>query len=249
MRHWFPDFPREPKDIDYISKDDIMSREEEHHWISEFQYFLDNNEDDTYLDAKHLITLKESHAGWNINWEKTMHDITFLQRKGLKADRTVYSKLVKGWIKIHGVRWVSMKNKDSTTFFEDAVDRKYVHDDIHEAISVYDKPLFESLVVEGVTCSEDGFNKLSYEDKILLVKEEVWVTALERWLIPEDFKMHHQVAYSRALKKLATTMSSGYFKFFILDNWNDLRYDSSKEYIEKFKQAEKNNKIRKYEKH
>jgi hypothetical protein len=244
IKHWCPDFPRTPKDVDYISKDGVSSKEVEYHWIPEFQYFLDNNEDAVYLDLNFIYTLKLAHLGWNIFWEKHVSDVCFLKSKGCVVDEKLYKKLVKGFTNLHGVKWASLKGKDSETFFEDAVKRKYVHDDIHEAVAIYDKPLYESLVYEGVSCSKKGFDKLSYDDKLNLVKEEVWVTALERWLIPRDFKFSKIEAYQKSLKKLATTMSSGWFKFFILTNIDVLRSDRDFSYIDKFKQAETENKLR-----
>ena len=249
IKHWFPDFKREPKDLDIITREDIEpNRLVEHHWIPEFQYFLDKNKDETYLDPDFILTCKISHAGWDIHWSKTIGDIIFLKSKGCKPKPKLYKKLVKAWIKVHGKKWASLKNKDSETFFVDAVDRKYIHDDIHDAVAVYDKPLYERLIVEGVSCSEDAFNMLSEEDKLLLVKEEVWVTALERYLIPSNFTCGSVAAYQKSLKKLATTMSSGYFKYFILCNMDKLVSDRDTTYIEKFKKAEKQNKLRKYEK-
>jgi hypothetical protein len=244
LKHHFPDFKREPKDLDIITKDPLMTPDEQHYWIPEFQYFLDNNKDDTYLDADHLITLKLSHGGWDIHWEKTMGDILFLKSKGCKVDKKLYKRLVKDWIKVHGKKWASLKGKDSTTFFEDAVPRKYNHDSIHEAIAIYDRPLYERLIVDGVTCGEDAFNLLSHEDKLNLVREEVWTTALERFLIPSNFTCGDTAAYSKSLKKLATTMSSGYFKFFILDNFDQLWQNKDKSYIKRFKEAEQQNKLR-----
>jgi hypothetical protein len=245
MRHWFPDFPREPKDLDIISEVPQMSRDIQHYWIPEFEHFLKFNTNDKFLDPDFLLNLKLSHAGWDVHWEKTMHDILFLKSKGYKADRKLYKKLVKGWIKVHGKKWASLKGKDSKTFFEDTVVRKYVHDDIHNVVAIYDEPLYERLIVKGVSCGEDAFNLLSEEDKLNLVKEEVWVTALERYLIPSNFTCGDALAYSKSLKKLATTMSSGYFKFFILDNYDKLCKDRDKSYIEKFKEAEKQNKLTK----
>lgn len=247
MRHHFPDFSRVPVDKDYISHEKIMTKLEQHYWVPSFQYILDNNQDEHYIDPDFLLTLKMSHAGWNIFWEKTMFDILFLKSKGAKCNKILYNSLVKDWIEVHGRQWASLKNKDSQTFFEDAVPRKYVHDDIHDAVAVYERPLFEQLLFEGVSCSEKGFEQLSFEDKILLVKEEVWVTALERFLIPSNFTCGQMIAYMRSLKKLATTMSSGWFKFFILDNYDKLCINRDKSYIEKFKQAEQQNKLRKYE--
>lgn len=250
IKHWFPELKRTPNDLDYIVNDQIKQNSKvEYHWIPEFQYFLDNNKDETYLDPNFLYTLKLSHAGWDIHWGKTMSDILFLKSKGCEPISNLYKTLVKGWIKVHGRKWASLKNKDSESFFIDSVNRKYVHDDIHDAIAVYDKPLYEKLIVEGVSCSEDAFNLLSEDDKVLLAKEEIWVTALERYHIPSNFSCGHYFAYGQSLKKLATTMSSGYFKYFILTNFDKIHSDKTTDYILKFKEAEKNNKLRTYEKH
>lgn len=245
IKYWCSDFSRTPKDLDFISPTGETRKGLEYHWIPEFQYFLDNNKDDEYLDLNFIYNLKLSHLGWDIQWEKHRNDVIFLKSKGCQPDRKLYNKLVKAWIRVHGKKWASLEGKDSETFFQDGVTRKYVHDDIHEAVAIYDKPLYESLIYEGVSCSEKGFDKLSHNDKLNLVKEEVWVTALERWLIPHDFKFSKIEAYQKALKKLATTMSSGWFKYFILTNIDTLTADRDFTYIEKFKQAEKENKIRK----
>lgn len=245
IKHWYHDFKREPKDLDLIDiETDASTKEVERLWIPQFQELLDINIDDCYLDPNSLLTLKLSHLGWDILWEKHVGDAQFLFSKGCTPDRGLYERLVKGWTQKHGKKWASLKGKDSTTFFEDAVSRKYNHDSIHEAVAVYDKPLYESLLFEGVSCSERGFETLSHEDKILLVKEEVWVTALERYIIPQDFKCSITAAYQNSLKKLATTMSSGWFKWFILSNIHTLRQCRDHSFIEKFKTALNNNQIK-----
>lgn len=243
IKYFYPEF-REPKDLDVISKVSVMEKEHQAYWIDSFEEVLEINKGLIFVDPDLILTIKASHAGWDIHWSKTMGDILFLKSKGHKINKPLYRKLVKDWIKVHGKKWASLKNKDSETFFEDSVKRKYVHDDIHDAVAVYDQPLYTKLLCEGVTCSEDGFNKLSLEDQLLLVKEEVWVTALERFLIPADFKMNQQLAYWKSLKKLMTTMSSGYFKLFMIDNYESLYKNTDLSYIEKFKNAEKQNKLR-----
>lgn len=237
IKHYFPDF-RDPQDLDIMSPEPLMTEERQHYWVSTFKELVNRNKSEKYLDPDFLYTVKLSHSGWNIHWEKTIFDILFLKSKGCKADKELYKKLVKDWIKIHGVKWAQLKGKDSTTFFEDAVPRKYVHDAIHEVVAINEKPLYERLLSTGVECSNGGFEGMSHEDKINLVKEEVWVTALERYLIPNDFKFSSTAAYQKALKKLATTMSSGNFKFFILDNIGELMQCRDKTYIGKFKAAE-----------
>jgi hypothetical protein len=248
-KHHFPEFPRDPNDLDIMCESTMMTKDIQHYWFDDASIeILKKNIDDQFIDPNLLLTLKVSHAGWDIHWSKTIHDILFLKRMGCVVDKDLYKSLVKFFTIKHGKKWVSLKGKNTDTFFVDAVERKYVHDDIHDAVAVYDKPLYDKLIFEGVSCSKKGFEKLSFEDKILLVKEEVWVTALERYLIPSNFTCGHRAAYEKSLKKLATTMSSGWFKFFILENIDKLVGCDKKEYIDKFKQNEKQNKLRKYEK-
>lgn len=245
MKHWFPEF-RDPKDLDIMSKEGKMTQKEQNYWVDSFQLLIDKNKDDTYLDPENMISLKSSHFGWDIHWDKTAFDILFLKSKGYRADRELYFKLVEDWKKVHGKKWASLEKKDSNNFFEDAVKRKYVHDTIHEAVSVYDRPLYERTLKEDgkVGCSEKKFDNLDFNDRILMVKEEVWVTALERYLIPNDFKYSPKRAYYQSLKKLTTTMSSGFFKFFIIDNFDKLYKSTDDSYIEKFKNVEKQNKLK-----
>lgn len=244
--YWYPEF-RKPKDLDLMTEDPLMSKSEQHYWFGQSsEMILDLNKDSKYIDADLLLTLKTAHSGWDIHWQKTMYDILFLKNKGLKVNTELYKLLVKDFTRIHGKKWASLEGKDSNQFFEDAVIRKYNHDSIHEVIANYEKPLyFKILKEEGkVGCSETKFQDLSYQHKIEMIKEEVWVTALERYLIPEDFKYSCGLAYIKSLKKLATTMSTGWFKFFILDNYQNLVFDNDMSYIERFKKAQKENKIK-----
>jgi len=246
LKHWFPTEVREPKDFDLISSEPKMEQAEQHYWIDEFQGLLQANKDSQYIDPDLLLTLKSSHFGWDIHWQKTANDILFLKRKGFRMNKDLYKSLVKGWIKVHGEKWAKLQDKDADKFFADAVKRKYVHDDIHDAVAVYDKPLY-TLIKEredSVKCLKDKFNQLNFNDQVLLVKEEVWVTALERYLIPSNFTFGDKLAYNKSLKKLTTTMSSGWFKEFIIDNFDHLYYCKDRSYIERFKQAERQNKLK-----
>lgn len=246
IKYWFPDFKREPKDIDYISPVSLRTREKENLWIPEFKELLFRNKDSQYLDPELLLTLKSSHFGYNNQWEKHRDDILFLKRKGLSMDEELYKILSRGWKREFGTKWAKLGNKSAKDFFDDAVERKYIHDDIHEAVAIYDKPLYFQILESenSVKCLEEKFEKLSAEDKIWLVKEEVWVTSLERYLIPSNFTHSEKLGYAKSLKKLTTSMSSGWFKQFIISNFDKLYSCSDRRYIEKFKQAKQQNKLR-----
>jgi hypothetical protein len=219
----FPDF-RSPKDLDCMDNTGVVTRKEQHYWVPTFEKIIKLSKNKEYLDPELILTIKASHANWDIHWDKTMADILFLKSKGLKINKSIYNSLIKDWTRVHGKMSAPLRGKTATTFFNDAVHRKYVHDDIHEAVAYYDQPLFYS-ILEGdgtVLCSEKKFNNLSHEDKVKLAKEEIFVTALERWIIPNNFNYSKGRAYNAALKKFVTTMSSGFMSYFLIDNFQDL---------------------------
>ena len=114
--------------------------------------------------------------------------------------------------------------------------RKYVHDTIHEAVAYYERPLYELILTgKGVECDVDKMKKLSHEDQIRLAKEEIFVTAIERYLVPADFKFSAHRAYWLSLKKFVTTMSSGKMTRFLIDNFEKLAKNND-DYVGKFKQ-------------
>lgn len=238
-KYWFPDF-REPQDLDLISKSGKNERKEQHYWVPTFDEIIARNSHPQYLDAQHLITIKSAHLGWDIHWRKTFNDILFFKQKGLRMDPILYKKLVKDFTKIHGKRWASLKMKDSSSFFMDKVNRKYNHDKLHEVVAVYERPLYERILknpeTKSVECSKEKFDKLSENDKILLVREEIWVTALERFLIPSNFTYGDNLSYFNSFKKLVTTMSSGWFKEWIIDNVELIYKNNDWNFISKTKQ-------------
>ena len=80
LNYYYPDF-RKPKDLDIINvetKEKILTKGVEKYWIPEYQLLIDRSKNKEYLDPELMLTLKASHANWNIHWEKTMFDIMFL---------------------------------------------------------------------------------------------------------------------------------------------------------------------------
>lgn len=242
-KFWFPDF-RKPNDTDVMSEIGKMEKMEQNYWVPSFVEIINLNKHPKYVEPEFLYTIKCSHFKWDIHWNKTANDIIFFQNKGLKLNKELYKKLHADFIKIHGKKWASLKGKDSDSFFMDAVKRDYNHDDLHECVAIYEKPLYTRILknpeTKSVECSEEKFNLLSEEDKILLIQEELWVTALERYLIPSNFTFGDNLAYSKSLKKLVTTMSSGWFSLAIIENYSKLYKNTDFSFIKKFKQKYEN---------
>ena len=227
--------------MDIMADDGVMTKEEQHYWVPTFAEMIAANKDPKFLEPDFLLTVKASHSNWNVHWGKTMHDILFLKRKGAKINEDIYKKLVKDWKKVHGRESTPLKDRTADQFFDDAVNRKYVHDDIHEAVAFGDEPLYKKILKEEgkVDCCKKKFDNLEFCDKVKLIKEEIFVTALERWVIPNDYEYSAGRAYNAALKKFVTTMSSGWISFWMIDNFESIMR-ADYDYVEAFKKNEQN---------
>lgn len=221
-KHWFEDF-REPKDRDYHTPEPVV--------------YLDDHADvfvDERLGAwdwgvlatpEELYTMKVSHAFWEIenSWNKHMFDVLFFQNKNVGFIRELYDILLPIWKDLHARKITNLKqNKEN--FFKDAVVRTYDHDSIHASIAYYDAPLYERILVPGeeVLTSWDVFDKMEHSDKIKLVREEVYATALERILIPNDYKGSPGAAYAWALRRTITSLFKNEWALWAVLNYAEL---------------------------
>lgn len=174
-----------------------------------------------------LYTLKISHGFWEINgprdWDKHAADIVFLERKGAQFIRPLYDILLPIWKERYRRNPTSL-NQSKAGFFADAVVRKYDHDSVHESVAYGDRPLYESILREGESVAVDNgkFLAMDHATKIRLVREEVYATALERILIPADYRGSPWAAYHWALRRTVTSLFKGEWALFLLLNLDEL---------------------------
>lgn len=231
LKYWFPDFPREPKDLDIISSEKINenTKDIEYHWLDGFQYILDRNTFSICVYPNFLYTIKVSHAAWDIYWDKTMFDIKFLQEKGFKLDNELYNILYKHWEIIHSKKKIKVKGY-SEDFFNNNVTRKMNHDEVHQLVKFYNKgPIHEVIRKDkkDVACNKELWDTLSNDDKIKCCLEEIYVFALERYT-----NFPPKTAFNKALKHLITKSTKGWFNLFLIENFSELiYYDKSKYFI------------------
>ena len=76
---------------------------------------------------------------------------------------------------------------------------------------------------------------MAYNQKVQCVAEETYVIGLERFLIPVDFDFNSRIAYNKALEKVCTTLCSGWFRDFAIENYPEILGLFSKD---KFKQVQ-----------
>src|SRR6188768_1330935 len=95
IKHWFPDFKRIPKDIDYV----VLK--ERKNSIKGVEYLVNPILIEYYkeeiAEPNTLYTLKMSHIFWDINWSKHLYDLQFLKDKGCILDKELFYKLYEYW--------------------------------------------------------------------------------------------------------------------------------------------------------
>ena len=237
-RLWFPDF-REPHDFDYIT-DGVTARGPcEYHDANAnegLRYVYDHAFERSVAYPIHLYMIKVSHCFWDHHWDKTMTDIHFFQRKRLPVMPGLLKALYDGWVHLHGAKKAKL-NMSNEEFFTDAVKRQYPHDDLHKAVAYYDGvPLYERCKrdLSRAMLDESLFRGLTRVDQLRLCREEIYVTALERFLIPSDFTASKRAAYHKACRLLLTSMSKGWFPLFIALNWLELYKPDDHDFVGRF---------------
>lgn len=239
IKHWFPDFPREPKDIDYFETaaepSHFNPQGEDVFWnpsLSLWDHF------GPIATVDELYTIKVSHAFWNLHgtWNKHMDDILFLQSKGAQFLPELYDVLYPIWVEIHGAKKANLEASPEE-FFNKNVKRIYDHDSIHASVAYYDEPLFNRILRDNseVAVSRAKFDALDHEDKLKLVREEVYATALERKLIPQNYTGSPRAAYNYAMMMTVTSFTKGWFPLFIVLNYSEL-YKPEINFVQKHKE-------------
>jgi hypothetical protein len=210
IRYWFPEFNREPKDVDII-KDmytfDYKS-EKRVEWLE--NSFLKNyyTKPITIIPPDDLLSLKISHLFWDLpnnSWEKHIYDVNFLLEKGCKLNHSLFWKLYYYWETVHGKRKTSDLNMSAKEFFNNVISYDMKHDDVHELLVTHpyfknNPPTYKKILKDGseVDVCMDKFNYLSEIEKFNVVFEEVAVMSLEN-RFPKE--LHWKAKYQRMLKK------------------------------------------------
>ncbi len=228
MEFWFGNEVRKPKDLDFFGK--VIppflaagySDKIEPFWHPSFESTQLDRSDIASIDE--LYTIKVSHSYWelkNDSWDKHIADILMLRSKGAKLDMELHKLLYPVWVERHGKKQMNLAQA-AGNFFADAVPRIYVHDSIHDSVAYNDRPLYERILKDGETVDIDPdklWNGMTFEDQVKLFREEIAATALERWMIPTNYRFSPGLAWKLALKKTITSLTKGRSARFIVTNF------------------------------
>lgn len=237
------------------------------------ELILDQFSDNEYAPIPVLYSIKKAHIHFSIKFDKHIQDFMFLRKKlreikeiSLEADLGSESDLLDSYpalTELHfketekrlGKLRTPKMNQSVEKFFGKSkkfVKSYYVHDNMHKAIAELHSgsPIYESILKEGKEVETDYelWKKLSIQEKIWCVLEEVYVIALERKIIPSLFQSDISLytpkeAFDWALMRVCTTLCDGFFRDFAVRAYDQVQQQYNPNYVELFFKS-----IGKYEK-
>jgi len=220
IKHHYPEFPREPKDIDYIvnTNSNLKSGNGIEYLQNPIIYNRYKPFTNTIVSKDDLATIKASHLFWDIKWEKHMFDLQFLLKNDCEINEELFFKLYEYWNGFHSKNKRSDLKMSKEDFFTNKINySQNQHDDLHKIINP--NPVYEMCLLDGkeVELDENKFNSLSHENKLEFVREEVMVMAYERYS-----ELGYKIAYSKMLKKFIISHAPLFSLIFILENFIEL---------------------------
>jgi hypothetical protein len=202
-----------------------------------------------------LYSLKRSHRHSPRAFHKHIRDYNLLRK--LFGGKDVFSKVTamryKEVVERERLRTPSL-NRTTVDFFDDKVsNRTFIHDQIHEVMAHAERPMFERIKIDPdkVACSKEKFFLLSDTERRMCVQEEAYVIALERAMIPmlfegEKIAVPHE-AYAWAVMRICTTLCSGWFREYAVENYENIMLWYDQQYVHKFLRAVEDGRIRRIE--
>ena len=220
-----------------VEKDNFMQENLITEDFKNFRFFIPK------LDVLYELKMSHRFLKDSPHFKKTMTDIRLMRKNGAI---------------IKHPEWLSQREKETynyshpslnstkNEFFKNETFYKYDHDDIHLAVKLLDKPAYQYIMEDNVQvkCDEDKFNNADLKIKMACALEESYVLALERSLIPNDFKPDPKKAFDMAIMKVCTSITSGWFREWCWEHYDDIVSNYDDIYLDRFLWALDTGKIR-----
>jgi hypothetical protein len=234
LNHWVPEFKvKDETDWDIISDKPIPGAE----WHDpnlvlnrELEQFASTDVINFQGHQVHVVNMaglkivKRSHLWRDLGWDKHIahyhHHLAAVELS--EAEQSYLGRRIEATKKAFPQRTPSlMQTKEN--FFDDAVRKVYDHDWLHSVVAYHEKPLYTRLLrQEGlVWCEKDKWDTFTALEKAQCVSEETMVIAVERFLLHSNWRMP-KMAYYKALRKVCTTLCSGWFRDYAIDHFPEV---------------------------
>lgn len=190
------------------------------------------------LDVLYMLKMSHRFLKDSPHFLKTMEDIWEMRCSNAKI-REEHMEFFKEREKETYTYSHPKLNQDKKNFFSgDGIKYMFDHDSIHESMKLMERPAYTYFKPENseVWCSKEMFFECDEEIRINAVLEESLVLALERSQIPFP-KTKPINSFKKALEKVCTSITSGWFREYAWDHYDDvmLKFDKVRsDYVEKF---------------
>lgn len=197
-----------------------------------------------------LLMLKESHKYRKDSpfFNKTMDDIHLLRMLGGTIKYPEWYKEREDLTYTNSLPKLNQSKKD---FFDNSNNIYTLdHDSIHEAVKHLERPAYEYFKPDTaeVFTSKELFFNCPLQVRLYAALEEVMVLSIERSIHPFELKGDkRRWAFDMAHMKLSTSISSGWFREFVWENYAAVQAAYNEEYIDKFYIALADGKIKPFE--
>ena len=206
------------------------------------EMILDYCDGEFFAPLNVLLMLKLSHRYKknSLHFLKTMRDIQYLRSLGAQLDSALEKILKVREKETYNYDHPSL-NQSKESFFDKVNDSFYVwdHDDIHKAVATLDKPAYLYFKPENseVMVSKKLWNACTLDIQLRAGLEESYVLALERSLVPAPGVLTPKQAFDKALEKVCTSITSGWFREFCWEHYDQIQGLYKEDFVEKFNRA------------
>lgn len=194
-----------------------------------------------------LLLLKMSHRYRkdSPHFLKTMRDIHLLRKLGATIPDGLKGVLKRREAETYTYAHPNLMQAKGQ-FFDASVKYTYDHDSIHEAVAVGERPAYTHFQKDGaeVYTSKQKFFALSLDVRLNAGLEESYVLAIERSLVPHPGIKTPKEAFTFALGKVCTSITSGWFREFCWENYDAIMERYSDDYYNVFLKALAEGRIR-----
>ena len=171
-------------------------------------------------DALYALKMSHRYLKNSSHFLKTMADIKLLRSHG--AVIWSYPWFVAREKQTYNYGSPKLNQNKEDFFSDDGIDYHYDHDELHKVVMIGEEPAYTKYQVDGeeILSSQKKFNDLPHITQMAGVYEEAAVLALERSVIPHQAPP--EKAFMIALEKICTSITSGWFREFAWENYDQV---------------------------
>ncbi len=187
-------------------------------------YCIEKKQWNAPLEVLLMMKLSHRYLKNSPHFLKTMKDIKTFRNAGVKLeDPELLDILKQREEETYAYKHPNLKVTKQDFFNGDGVNYIVDHDLIHEYVKMWDKPIYTKIAAEGEQVfSSKGkfFNNITDNERLAAVWEESCVLAIERSLLPFPGSLTPEQAFLKALEKVCTSITSGWFREYAWENYD-----------------------------